>query len=135
MEWLVWTGPSSFCLSGSLVSITCIRRDLGLGLGHSLAAGPCWGGLCGSESGEEMGGTDCSSNCADSGCGWRDICRRSLKLRGRGGGSLKSHEEVERQYLPPYLLQILEEQWVASLVPWVSLQIKWLKPLPGSVCS
>ena len=52
---------------------------------------------------------------------------------GEGGGSLKSHEEVERQYLPPYLLQILEEQWIASLAPWVSLQIKWLKPLPGSV--
>ena len=52
---------------------------------------------------------------------------------GEGGGSLKSHEEVERQYLPPYLLQILEEQWVASLAPWVSLQINWLKPLPGGL--
>ena len=59
MEWLGWTVPSSFCLSGSLVSVTCIWRVLGLGLGHSLAAGPCGGGFSGSERGGEMGGTDC----------------------------------------------------------------------------
>ena len=43
-----------------------------------------------------MGGTDCSGNCTETGGGWRHRCRRSLKLRGQGGGSLKSHEEVER---------------------------------------
>ena len=60
MEWLGWTIPSSFCLSGSLISFTGIWRVLCLGLGLSLAAGPCGEGAP-SERAGEMGGTNYST--------------------------------------------------------------------------
>ena len=67
MERLGWTIPSSFCLSGSHVSLTGIWRALGLGLGHSLAVGPCGVGFSGSERGREMGGGDCGVRETDGG--------------------------------------------------------------------
>ena len=45
-----------------------------------------------------------------------------------------NHKVSERQDLPQGPLQTLGEWWVASLAPWVSLQIKRLKPLLGSAC-
>ena len=53
MKWLGWTVLSSFCLSVSLVSLTGNWRVLALGLGQSLAAGPCGGGFSGSKKGGE----------------------------------------------------------------------------------
>ena len=57
-----------------------------------------------------------------------------FQAQGQWGGSPVSHKMAERRDLPLGFLQTLGEQWVASLASWVSLHIKWLKPLPGSVC-
>ena len=55
MEWLAGLfHPHS--VFQALVSLTGIWRALGLGLGCSLAAGPCGGGFSGSERDGEMGG-------------------------------------------------------------------------------
>ena len=158
MEWLGWTVPSLFCLSGSLISLTGIWRALDLGLRHSLAAGPCGGGFSGSERGGEMGSAHCHGNCGCGGgcsgncggghcssdygssadCTTAAAAERQMgeefQTQGDQGESLVSHKVAKRQDLPPGLLQTLGKQWVAFLAPWVSLQIKRLKLLPGSAC-
>ena len=121
MEWLGWTVPSSFCLSGSLISLTGIWRALGVGLGQSLSAGPCWGGFSGCERGREMGGADwvAAAAAAVAPIAWRRLWQRQreqpvasverqmgeeFQAQGEQGGSLMSHKEMERQYLPSCLL-------------------------------
>ena len=65
---------------------------------------------------------------------WRDRWGEEFQAQGQGGGSPVSHKVAERQDLPASVLQTLGERWVAPLAPWVSLQIKRLKLLPGSAC-
>ena len=87
MEWVGWTVLSSFCLSGSLVSLTGIWKVLGLSLGCSLAAGPCQGGFSGSGRGGEMGGTSGAGGQTDG---------EEFQAQGQGVRSLVSHKVTER---------------------------------------
>ena len=105
MEWLGWTVLSSFYLSGSLVSLAGIWRVLGLGLGRTLAAGPCGGGFSGSERGGEMGSTECRGRGSGWAAAWAERqMGEEFQVQGEQGGRLASHKEVERQYLPLHLL-------------------------------
>ena len=104
MEQVGWTILSSFYLSGSLVSLTGICRALGLGLGHSLVAGSFWGGSPGERgAGRWVAPTAAATSATEVAAAERQM-GQEFQAQGELGGSLASHNEVERQYLPPCLL-------------------------------